>query len=76
MKNYKIDLSWDNEVSVWIATSRDEDISGLVLESGSLDALIERIKVAIPELLEENRKRSMSAVNLTFASTRSEVVNL
>lgn len=76
MKNYKIDLLWDNDASVWVATSRDEDISGLVLESGSLDALIERIKVAVPELLEENKKLKQGAVNLTFASTRSEVVNL
>ena len=49
---YKVNFSWDNEASVWIATS--EDVPGLVLESGSFDALKERVKVAIPELLALN----------------------
>ena len=48
---YTINLIWDKEAGVWVATS--EDVKGLVLESGSLDALIERVKIAIPELLEE-----------------------
>ncbi|GHV43711.1 hypothetical protein FACS1894187_25940 [Synergistales bacterium] len=47
---YKILLMWDDEARVWIATS--EDLPGLVLESGSLDALMERVKFAAPELLE------------------------
>lgn len=47
---YTIKFSWDEEACVWIATS--EDIHGLVLESGSLDALIEKVKYAVPELLE------------------------
>jgi hypothetical protein len=47
---YKILLRWDDEARVWIATS--EDLPGLVLESGSLDALMERVKFAAPELLE------------------------
>ena len=50
---YIINLSWDKDASVWIATS--EDIPGLVLESGSYDALIERLRFAVPELLSLNR---------------------
>ena len=61
MANYVIDLLWDNEASVWVATS--EDVPGLVLESGSLDVLMERVKHAVPELLElngiQNKKLSM-----------------
>ena len=41
---------WDPETEVWIATSND--VLGLVLESGSFDALVERVRIAIPELLE------------------------
>ena len=52
---YKIQLMWDNEASVWVATSAD--VPGLVLESGSFDALIERVRYAIPELLELNRQK-------------------
>lgn len=49
---YIVKLLWDEEACVWIATSGD--IPGLVLESGSIDALIEKVKFAIPELLELN----------------------
>lgn len=47
-----INLTWDNDADVWIATS--EDIPGLVLESGSFDALLERVRFAVPELLALN----------------------
>ncbi len=50
---YIIKLVWDDEAQVWIATS--DDIPGLVLESGSFDALLERTRYAVPELLELNR---------------------
>ena len=46
----KVSLIWDNEAYVWLASSAD--IPGLALESGSLDALMERVKFAIPDLLE------------------------
>jgi hypothetical protein len=49
---YVITFTWDDDAGVWIATS--DDIPGLVLESGSFDALIERTRFAIPELLELN----------------------
>ena len=34
--------------------STSDDVPGLVLESGSFDALIERLKYTVPELLELN----------------------
>ncbi|MDR0908197.1 MAG: DUF1902 domain-containing protein [Spirochaetaceae bacterium] len=49
MSNCKVELDWDDEASVWLATS--DDVPGLVLESGSLDALMERVKYAVPDLL-------------------------
>ena len=45
---YNVNFTWDEEACVWIAQS--DDIPGLVLESGSLDALIERVRFAAPEL--------------------------
>ena len=48
---YVIDFTWDAEANVWVATSND--IPGLVLESGSFDALLERTRFAVPELLEQ-----------------------
>jgi hypothetical protein len=46
----KVSLTWDDEAYVWLASS--EDVPGLALESGSLDALMERVKVTIPDLLD------------------------
>jgi len=70
---YIVNLMWDNEADVWIATS--EDIPGLVLESGSYDALLERVRFAIPELLELNSPQA-SPVALTFLSKRQERIVL
>ena len=67
----RIDLTWDNEASVWIATSKD--VPGLVLESGSFDALIERVRYAVPELLELNSK-PQTIVDLSFFSERHDQV--
>ena len=50
---YVVNFTWDNEACVWIATS--DNIPGLTLESGSFDALVERIRFAVPELLELNK---------------------
>ncbi len=66
---YVITFTWDDEADVWIATS--EDIPGLVLESGSFDALLERTRFAIPELLELNSLES-KPFSLTFKSERHE----
>lgn len=48
---YNISVKWDKEASVWIASNSE---LGLVLECGSYDALIERVKIAIPELAKLN----------------------
>lgn len=66
---YTVNFAWDNEANVWIATS--EDIPGLVLESGSFDALVERVRFAAPELIELNGSEPAQAT-LTFMSRRQE----
>lgn len=66
--NYTVNLTWDDEAAVWVATS--DDIPGLVLESGSFDALLERVRFAAPELIELNR--SGTPATLTFLSQRCE----
>jgi hypothetical protein len=73
MQKYTINLTWDNEAAVWIATSAD--IPGLVLESGSLDALIERTRFAAPELLTLNGSQDKT-LSMYFHSERYESVNL
>ena len=69
--SYRVKMVWDAEADVWVATS--EDVPGLVLESGSFDALLERIKYAIPELAELNGQK-LSAYNITFLAERNDQV--
>lgn len=70
---YKINVLWDEEAGVWVATS--DDIPGLVLESGSFDALLERVRFAAPELVELNRD-IQSELLLTFVTERLERIAL
>jgi len=53
MTEYIVSLTWDDEASVWVAENDDIPIA---LESPSLDTLMERVKLASPELLELNDK--------------------
>ena len=69
--SYTINLLWDSEASVWVATS--DDIKGLVLESGSLDVLIERVRMAVPDLLKLNNQ-PLEHAKITFQTERVEEV--
>ena len=71
--DYVITFTWDEEASVWIATRTDRP--GLVLESGSFDALLERTRFAVPELLALNASEAQP-FSLTFKSERHEKVVL
>ena len=41
---------WDPEASVWVAES--EQVPGLVTEADSLEVLLRKLRILIPELLE------------------------
>ncbi len=67
--NYTVLFTWDEEANVWIATS--PDIKGLVLESESLDALMNRAKEAIPELLELNEQKPAKVISYICNRTQT-----
>ena len=67
----RIKLIWDDEAAVWVAAS--QDVPGLVLESGSFDALLERGRYAVPELIELNGNRPDS-LRLTYITEREDQV--
>jgi len=46
-----IKLIWNDDEKFWYSKSMSDDF-GLTLESGSLDVLIERVKLAVPDILE------------------------
>ena len=52
MSPYHVNAEWDEEAGVWVASS--EDVPGLATGADTLEALIEKLKIVIPELLEAN----------------------
>jgi predicted RNase H-like HicB family nuclease len=50
--NFNVRAFWDKEARVWVATS--EEVPGLVTEADTIEKLVEKLKVLIPELLEAN----------------------
>lgn len=69
--SYRIKLVWDKDAAVWVATS--QDVPGLVLESGSFDALLERVRYAVPELIELNGEKP-EFLKLTYSTEREDQV--
>ena len=51
-RTYEVQARWDSEAGVWVAES--DDIPGLVAEAESMNALMEKVRVLVPELFELN----------------------
>ena len=51
-QGFHVRADWDEEAQVWVATS--EDIPGLATEASTIEALMTRLEVMVPELLELN----------------------
>ena len=52
MREYRVNAFWDPEASVWVAES--EDVAGLVTEADTVEQLVAKLRVMVPELLEAN----------------------
>ena len=52
MKILLVNANWDPAAEVWSADS--DDVTGLATEAESVEALMEKLKVMVPELLEIN----------------------
>jgi predicted RNase H-like HicB family nuclease len=51
-RTYRVHCIWDGEAAVWVASS--DDVPGLATGAETLDELVDKLKVVIPELLEAN----------------------
>ena len=58
-----IEARWDGEAGVWIATSNDAP--GLVVEADTWPAMIEEVRLVLPEFLELSGQRN-DKLSLTF----------
>ena len=63
----------DDEARVWVATS--DDVPGLATEEATMEALIEKLKVILPELLEANGIRIGLEAPLEILTHRFEIAN-
>jgi hypothetical protein len=61
-RSITIDARWDGEAGVWIATSAG--VAGLVVEADTWPAMIEEVRLILPELLELSGERG--DLSLTF----------
>jgi predicted RNase H-like HicB family nuclease len=50
--DYVVRADWDAEAKVWVAYS--DDVPGLATGADTLEGLVEKLKMVVPELLEEN----------------------
>lgn len=51
-QGFHVRADWDNEAQVWVAVS--EDVPGLATEAPTIEALVAKLEVMVPELLELN----------------------
>jgi predicted RNase H-like HicB family nuclease len=70
MRALRVDAAWDDDASVWVATS--DDIPGLVTEAETLDELRAKLVDLVPELLAENGDRAdrSTALPIEIVATR------
>lgn len=65
LKSIDVKIIWDEEAEVYVAIG---DKIGLVLESESYDRLLERVKIAAPEMMELNHISGYNEVRIIFLS--------
>ena len=65
MPRYNIKAEWDEEAGVWVASS--DEVPGLATGADTFEALIEKLRAVIPELLEENGLLAADTEAVSFA---------
>ncbi len=72
-KPFFIRAEWDEDAMVWVATS--DDVPGLATENDTLEGLIEKLKVMIPELLEANGAAREGDIPFEVLTRRFEIAH-
>jgi len=70
---YYIRAEWDEQANVWVASS--DDVPGLATEGETLEQLIQKLKIMIPELLEANGKDVGLETSFEVFSRRFEIAH-
>jgi len=73
----KISAFWDSNAEVWTATS--EDVPGLATEADTLEALTQKLRILVPELLQLNHvipDNQESTVEIELISYWQELIQV
>ena len=68
VRTLKVQALWDWEAGVWVAES--DNVPGLATEAATLEELLAKLAVMVPELLEENGVALELPVELRLEATR------
>lgn len=70
-KPYYVHAEWDDKAKVWTASS--DDVPGLATESDTTEALVQKLKTLIPELLELNGQMPDNQITFELLTRRFEL---
>ena len=70
-KPFFVRAEWDEDARVWVATS--DDVPGLATEGDTLEGLVEKLKIMIPELLDANGELWESQIPFEILTRRFEI---
>ena len=73
MKALFVRAEWDEEAAVWVATS--DDVPGLVTEADTTEALLAKLHILIPELLDANGYAEGDAMPFELFTRRFDVAH-
>lgn len=74
LKPLFVRAEWDEEAQVWVATS--DDVPGLATEEATMERLVEKLKIIIPELLEANGVKVDQSLPFEVMTRRFEVTHI
>jgi len=72
-KPFFIRAEWDEEAKVWVASS--DDVPGLATEEETLEILIQKLKIMVPELLEANGQDVETEILFEVFTRRFEIAH-
>jgi len=72
-KPFFIRAEWDEEAKVWVASS--DDVPGLATEEETLEILIQKLKIMVPELLEANGQDVETEIPFEVFTRRFEIAH-
>jgi hypothetical protein len=75
--NCKIEAFWDSEALVWVANS--ENVPGLVTEASTIEALTQKLREMIPELIVLNQvvpPDYVGSITFELTSHRQELIKV